>query len=69
MAARAAGIPCIDGVYSAFRDEDGLRAHCGARLAKFKIPREFIVIEALPRNDAGKVDRAALRRLTNPEER
>jgi (3S)-malyl-CoA thioesterase len=28
MAARAAGIPCIDGVYNAFRDEDGLRAEC-----------------------------------------
>ncbi len=28
MAARAAGIPCVDGVYNAFRDEDGLRAEC-----------------------------------------
>jgi (3S)-malyl-CoA thioesterase len=28
MAAKAAGIPCIDGVYNAFRDEDGLRAEC-----------------------------------------
>jgi (3S)-malyl-CoA thioesterase len=28
MAARAAGIPCIDGVYNAFRDEEGLRAEC-----------------------------------------
>jgi (3S)-malyl-CoA thioesterase len=28
LAARAAGIPCIDGVYNAFRDEDGLRAEC-----------------------------------------
>ena len=28
MAARAAGIPCIDGVYNAFRDADGLRAEC-----------------------------------------
>jgi (3S)-malyl-CoA thioesterase len=28
MAARAAGIPCIDGVYNAFKDEDGLRAEC-----------------------------------------
>lgn len=30
LAARAAGIPCIDGVYNAFRDEDGLRAECAA---------------------------------------
>lgn len=28
MAARAAGIYCIDGVYNAFKDEDGLRAEC-----------------------------------------
>lgn len=28
LAARAAGILCIDGVYNAFRDEDGLRAEC-----------------------------------------
>ncbi|WP_298436670.1 CoA ester lyase [uncultured Jannaschia sp.] len=28
LAARAASIPCIDGVYNAFKDEDGLRAEC-----------------------------------------
>ena len=28
LAARAAGIVCIDGVYNAFKDEDGLRAEC-----------------------------------------
>lgn len=28
LAARAAGIICIDGVYNAFKDEDGLRAEC-----------------------------------------
>ncbi|TFL19206.1 HpcH/HpaI aldolase/citrate lyase family protein [Jannaschia formosa] len=28
LAARAAGVPCIDGVYNAFRDEEGLRAEC-----------------------------------------
>lgn len=28
LAARAAGILCIDGVYNAFKDEDGLRAEC-----------------------------------------
>ncbi len=28
LAARAAGIICIDGVYNAFRDEAGLRAEC-----------------------------------------
>ncbi len=28
LAARAAGIVCVDGVYNAFKDEDGLRAEC-----------------------------------------
>ncbi len=28
LAARAAGVACIDGVYNAFRDEGGLRTEC-----------------------------------------
>ncbi|MEM8848746.1 MAG: CoA ester lyase [Pseudomonadota bacterium] len=28
LAARAAGAPCIDGVYNAFKDDDGLHAEC-----------------------------------------
>lgn len=28
MAARAAGIACVDGVYNAFKDENGLRGEC-----------------------------------------
>ena len=28
LAARAAGVPILDGVYNAFRDEEGLRAEC-----------------------------------------
>ncbi|RYH08775.1 CoA ester lyase [Tropicimonas sp. IMCC6043] len=28
LAARACGLVCIDGVYNAFKDEDGLRAEC-----------------------------------------
>lgn len=28
LAARAAGLICLDGVYNAFKDEDGLRAEC-----------------------------------------
>jgi (3S)-malyl-CoA thioesterase len=28
MAARAVGIPCLDGVYNAFKDDAGLRAEC-----------------------------------------
>lgn len=28
LAARAGGIPCIDGVFNAFKDDDGLRTEC-----------------------------------------
>ncbi|MFI6874810.1 FadD3 family acyl-CoA ligase [Streptomyces sp. NPDC050400] len=35
--------------------------HCRARLANFKVPREVVVLAALPRNATGKVDKAALR--------
>jgi len=33
LAARAHGLVCIDGVYNAFKDEDGLRAECEQGLA------------------------------------
>jgi len=50
-------------------DEDGLRAHLEARLARYKIPRYFELLDELPRNATGKVLRAALRdeaRRTHP---
>ncbi|MCX4092656.1 AMP-binding protein [Nocardia sp. alder85J] len=37
-----------------------LRAFVGARLARYKVPREFTYTEAALRDDAGKVRRAAL---------
>jgi O-succinylbenzoic acid--CoA ligase len=40
-----------------------LREHCRTLLAPFKIPRRFVAIDGLPRNAAGKPDRAALARL------
>ncbi len=48
-------------------DEDGtdaeLIAHVRDRLAHFKAVREVVFLDALPRTDAGKVDRGALMRL------
>ena len=41
--------------------ESDLRAFLQARLAKYKVPARFVVVPALPRNAAGKVDRARLR--------
>ena len=34
---------------------------CKARLAKFKVPKYFSFIEALPKNDTGKINRMALK--------
>lgn len=42
-------------------DIDNVLAHCRERLARYKVPKRFAVVEALPRLPVGKVDRAALR--------
>jgi len=38
-----------------------LRAHCLERLAAFKVPKAFELVDELPRTESGKVRRAALR--------
>jgi len=40
---------------------DELTAYCRERLANFKVPREFVFAESLPRNAAGKVLKKDLR--------
>lgn len=40
--------------------EAELRNHCRARLAAYKVPKTFEVIDALPRTPAGKINRTAL---------
>jgi malonyl-CoA/methylmalonyl-CoA synthetase len=44
-------------------DAESLRAALGERLASFKIPRTIHVIDALPRNALGKVEKHRLRDL------
>jgi acyl-CoA synthetase (AMP-forming)/AMP-acid ligase II len=41
-------------------DEDEVRSHCIANLAKHKVPERFVVVDALPRNAMGKIIRADL---------
>jgi malonyl-CoA/methylmalonyl-CoA synthetase len=41
--------------------ERAILAALGARLAKFKAPKRIIIVESLPRNAMGKVQKAALR--------
>jgi malonyl-CoA/methylmalonyl-CoA synthetase len=42
-------------------DTDALLAHLREQLASFKVPKSVYVIDALPRNAMGKIERARLR--------
>jgi len=42
--------------------EAELLAHCAAALARYKIPRSVVFMDALPRNAVGKVHKPTLRR-------
>ncbi|HPU13131.1 MAG TPA: class I adenylate-forming enzyme family protein [Aeromicrobium sp.] len=42
---------------------DVLREHCRARLAAYKVPKRFELVDRLPQISIGKIDRSALRRL------
>jgi len=48
-------------------DLAGLEALCRARLTSAKVPRRWMVLDTLPRNANGKVDREALVRLVGGE--
>jgi acyl-CoA synthetase (AMP-forming)/AMP-acid ligase II len=43
--------------------DEELAEHCRARLARFKVPRSFHVVDELPRNSLGKVVKSELRQL------
>jgi crotonobetaine/carnitine-CoA ligase len=49
-------------------DVVALDAHCRAQLARFKVPEEYLVVEALPKTSIGKIEKKALRqRLAPPQ--
>ncbi|WP_392532296.1 AMP-binding protein [Nostoc sp. C117] len=53
-------------------DEQELRLHCLERLADFKVPARFHILDELPRGDTGKLQRLSMAKLLNikpPEER
>jgi acyl-CoA synthetase (AMP-forming)/AMP-acid ligase II len=41
--------------------EDELLSHCRSQLARFKVPRAVMFLDALPRNPSGKVLKRDLR--------
>jgi fatty-acyl-CoA synthase len=45
-------------------DEEALKAHCKARLAGPKVPRDFVFLESMPRNPTGKILKRELRERT-----
>jgi fatty-acyl-CoA synthase len=42
-------------------DPEGLIEHCRGQLARFKVPKQIYLLDALPRNPSGKVLKRALR--------
>jgi len=42
-------------------DPAELSEYCSARLARFKVPREITILDALPKNSVGKITKEALR--------
>ena len=43
---------------------DELVEHCRGQLAKFKVPKDVVLVDALPRNPSGKVLKRELRALS-----
>ncbi|RWX66087.1 acyl-CoA synthetase [Mesorhizobium sp. M4B.F.Ca.ET.089.01.1.1] len=43
-------------------DPAALASHCAARIARYKVPKEFLAMEALPRTASGKIQKHLLRR-------
>lgn len=44
-------------------DIDELREYCSYKLGKYKIPKQFLFIEALPKTHVGKMDKKALKEI------
>ncbi|MBB6412290.1 fatty-acyl-CoA synthase [Mesorhizobium sangaii] len=47
-------------------DPADLASHCGARIARYKVPKEFLLTDTLPRTASGKIQKHILRTWTAP---
>ncbi|RUW98198.1 acyl-CoA synthetase, partial [Mesorhizobium sp. M8A.F.Ca.ET.059.01.1.1] len=48
-------------------DPAALASHCAAHIARYKVPKEFLPAEALPRTASGKIQKHVLRAWTAPD--
>ncbi|BBY74057.1 acyl-CoA synthetase [Mycolicibacterium parafortuitum] len=48
-------------------DEDGIKTYVRENLARYKVPREVVFIDELPRNPTGKILKRELREMEIPE--
>jgi acyl-CoA synthetase (AMP-forming)/AMP-acid ligase II len=55
------GVACVVARGEARPTAEELAAHLETRLARFKIPKEFVFVESLPRTAYGKVVKGTLR--------
>jgi fatty-acyl-CoA synthase len=55
------GVALIVAARGSTLDSTVIEAHCNARLARFKVPRLFQMVEALPRTASGKIQKHLLR--------
>jgi acyl-CoA synthetase (AMP-forming)/AMP-acid ligase II len=46
-----------------------LGEHCRTRLAPFKLPRQYVILDALPKNPVGKIIKDPLREQARNESR
>ena len=56
-------VACVVLEEGARPDDAGLDAHCLASIARFKRPKRYIYLDALPKNNDGKVLKTALREM------
>ena len=47
-------------------DPATLASHCGARIARYKVPKEFLITDVLPRTASGKIQKHISHTWTAP---
>ena len=59
----AVGVAFVVAAPGATVRPDELEVYLGARLSRFKLPKRWIVLEALPRTPYGKIEKLKLREI------